>query len=145
MLSIHFKPSHWLLLSLVVLFLLIYFNLLSWGRIEDALEALAAQPAGAQMFAHKVDRADAIFIVFMFLMLTPLALVMVAALIAFVGAVLAGFLESLMRTSGMPDWAFTGFVYLALIVIAFLARSVWLSQAQGFLGLIARAIVAAYS
>ena len=145
MLSIHFKPSHWLLLSLVVLFLLIYFNLLSWGRIEDALEALAAQPAGAQMFAHKVDRADAIFIVFMFLMLTPLALVMVATLIAFVGAILAGFLESLLRTPGMPDWVFTGSVYLALIVIAFLARRVWLPQAQGFVSLIARSIVAAYS
>ena len=144
MLSIH-KPSHWLLLSLGVLFLVIYFGLLTWGRIEDALVALAGQPSGATVFDTKVDRADAIFIVFMFLMLTPLALVMVAVLIAFVGAMLAGFLESLMRTPGMPDWVFTGFVYLALIVIAFLARRVWLPQAQGFISLIARAIVAAYS
>ena len=144
MLSIH-KPSHWLLLSLGVLFLVIYFGLLTWGRIEDALVALAGQPSGATVFDTKVDRADAIFIVFMFLMLTPLALVMVAVLIAFVGAMLAGFLESLMRTPGMPDWVFTGFVYLALIVFAFLARRVWLPQAQGFISLIARAIVAAYS
>ena len=145
MLWIPFKPSHWLLLSLVVLFLFIYFGLLTWGRIEDALQALAGHPSGATMFATKVDRADSIFIVFMFLMLTPLALVMVATLIAFVGAVLAGFLESLIRAPGMPDWVFTGFVYLALSVIAVLAHRVWLPQAQGFLSLIARAIVAAYS
>ena len=145
MLSIRFKPSHWLLLSLVVLFLFIYFGLLTWGRIEDALQALAGHRSGATMFATKVDRADAIFIVFMFLMLTPLALVMVGTLIAFVGAMLAGFLEWLMRTPGMPDWVFTSFVYLALIVIAFLAHRVWVPQAQGFISLIARAIVAAYS
>jgi hypothetical protein len=96
------------------------------------------------VFHAKVDRADAIFIVFMFLMLTPMALAAVAGLIAFVGAVLAGFLESLVHAPGLPDWIFTAFVYCALIGAAYLTRAIWSPQAQGFFSLIARSVVAAY-
>jgi hypothetical protein len=137
------KRSHWILLGFGVLFLVIYFGLLSWSRVEDALETLAAKPSGARVFAHKVDRADAIFIVFMVLMLTPLALVAIAGVVAFVGAVLAGMLESIVRTPGMPDWMFTGFVYIVLTVAAYFTRAVWMPQVQGFLSLIARAMIAA--
>lgn len=138
------RPSHWVLLTLVVLFLCIYLGLLSWGRVQDSLESLAAYKSGAQVFQAKVDRADSIFIVFMFLMLTPLLVAALGTTIALVGAVLAGFLESLVRTPGMPDWIFTLVVYLALAVAAYLTRGTWLPQAQGFLSLVARAILAAY-
>lgn len=136
--------SQWLLLVLVVLFLFTYFGLLSWGRIEEALETLAARPSGAKVFFAQIDRADAIFIVFMFLMLTPMAVVAAGGLVAFVGAVLAGFLESLVRARGTPDWIFTGFVYLALTVVAYFTRATWWPQVHGFGSLIARAVVAAY-
>jgi hypothetical protein len=138
------KRSHWILLALIVLFLFTYFGLLTWGRVEEALETLAAQPSGAQVFHYKVDRADAIFIVFMFLMLTPIALVAIGGLIAFTGAVLAGLLETIVHTPGMPDWVFTGFVYLALVVIGFFTRWAWVPEVQGFFSLIARAVLAAY-
>lgn len=135
---------HWFLMGLVALFLATYFGLLSWGRIEESLEALAAHTSGAPVFQARVDRADAIFIVFMFLFLTPMALVAAAGAVAFVGAVLAGFLESLVRRPGMPDWVFTLVVYLTLSVAAYVTRSLWVPQADGFLSLIARAILAAY-
>ncbi len=138
------KPSHWILLVLGVLFLVTYFGLLTWGQVGDALEALAGNPAGAQVFHARVDRADAIFMVFMFLMLTPMAIVAGAALIAFAGAVLAGFLESFVRWPGMPDWALTGVVYLILVVLGVFTRGLWGPEVQGFLSLIARAIVTAY-
>lgn len=138
------RRAHWLLLLLGVLFLFSYFGLLSWGRIEESLESLAAKPSGAKVFHANVDRADAIFIVFMFLMLTPIALAAVAGLIAFVGAVLAGFLESLVRVSWVPDWVVTGFVYCALIGAGYLSRAIWAPQAQGFFSLLARSVVAAY-
>lgn len=143
--------SHWVLLALVVLFLCIYLGLLSWGRVQDSLESLAGYSSGAQVFQAKVDRADAIFIVFMFLMLTPLVVVALGTTIALAGAVLAGFLESLVRPSGLPegkpglpDWMFTVTVYVALALAAFFSRAVWLPEFQGFLSLIARAILAAY-
>ena len=143
--------SHWVLLALAVLFLCIYLGLLSWGRVQDSLESLAAYSSGAQVFQAKVDRADAIFIVFMFLMLTPLVVAALGTTIALAGAVLAGFLESLVRaprppggTPALPDWMFTVTVYVALALAAFFSRSVWLPEFQGFLSLIARAILAAY-
>ncbi len=138
------RPSQWFLLSLGALFLFTYFGLLSWGRVEDALEALAAKPAGAPVFASKVERSDAIFLVFMFLMLTPLALVALGGIVAFAGSVLAGLLESLVKTPGLPDWAFTGVVYLAAIVVGYFTRAAWQPQVQGLLSLIARAVLAAY-
>ena len=148
------RTSHWVLLTLVVLFLCIYLGLLSWGRVQDSLESLAAYKSGAQVFQAKVDRADSIFIVFMFLMLTPLVVAALGTTIALVGAVLAGFLESLVRTPArregmpgtpaLPDWMFTVAVYLALALATFFSRALWLPEFQGLLSLIARAILAAY-
>ena len=140
--------------TLVVLFLCIYLGLLSWGRVQDSLESLAAYSSGAQVFQAKVDRADAIFIVFMFLMLSPLLVVALGTTIALAGAVLAGFLESLVRrpatpggtpgTPALPDWMFTVVVYAALALATFFSRALWLPEFQGLLSLIARAILAAY-
>ncbi len=138
------RRRHWILRVLIALFLFSYFGLLSWGRIEDALESLAEHPRGAKVFQVKFDRADAAVMVFMFLLLTPLALVAVFGAIAFVGAVVAGFLESLLRVTGLPDWLFALAVYPLLAVGAYLTRAAWLPQAQGFLSLVARAILAAY-
>ena len=146
--------SHWVLLALVVLFLCIYLGLISWGRVQDSLEALAAYKSGSPVFQAKVDRADAIFIVFMFLMLTPVVVVALGTITALAGAVLAGFLKSLVRPSGLPegtpgtpalpDWMFTVTVYVGLALAAFFSRALWLPEFQGFLSLIARAILAAY-
>jgi hypothetical protein len=133
----------WFLVGVSALFVLTYFGLLSWGKVQEALEAVAAQPTGAKVFAAKVDRADAIFMVFMFFFLTPLALVAFLGLIGFLGAMLAGFLEALWKTPGMPDWLFTGFVYLLLLVLAYFTRALWLPDTLGFFSLIARAFIAA--
>ena len=133
----------WFLVGVSALFVLTYFGLLSWGKVQVALEAVAAKPSGAKVFAAKVDRADAIFMVFMFLFLTPLAITAVLGLIAFVGAILAGFLESFWKTPGMPDWLFTGFVYLLLLILAYFTRALWLPHTVGFFSLIARALISA--
>jgi len=138
------RRSHWILMILGVLFLLSYGGLLSWGRVEEALESLAATSSGAPIFQAKVDRADAIFIVFMFLMLTPIAVLAAGAVLAFVSAVLAGGLESLLRTPGTPDWVFNAAVYVLFLVVAYFTRGVWLPEAKGFVSLVARAVLAAY-
>ena len=135
--------SHWLLLVFVVAFLLSYFGFVSWGRLGDAIESLAERPAGAKVFQEKIDRADAIFMVFTVLFLTPLALVAAAGVVAFIGAALAGFLESMFHRPGMPDWFFTGCVYLVLAVVGFYTRSIWFPEVRGFASLVARAMVAA--
>ena len=92
--------SHWLLLVFIAGFLVSYFGFVSWGRLGDALEALAERPAGAQIFHEKIDRADAIFMIFVFLFLTPLALVAGFSIVTFVGSVLTGMLEAIYRRPG---------------------------------------------
>ncbi len=135
--------SHWVLLVLVVIFLMSYFGLVSWGKIGDAIESLAENPRGAAIFYAKIDRSDAIFMVFMFLLLTPLALIAIGTLIAFIGAVLTGFFEAMYHRPGMPDWISTLSVYLLLAVVALLTRSVWSPHAVGLASLIARSMIAA--
>jgi hypothetical protein len=133
------------MLVLVVFFLLSYFGFVSWARVEDAIESLSKKPAGAAIFHEKIDRPDALFLVFMFSFLTPLALVTAFGLVAFISAMLTGFLESIFHRPGMPDWLFSLVVYVVLGIVALLTRAVWLPHAQGLVSLIARAIVMATS
>jgi len=135
--------SHWLLLVFIAGFLVSYFGFVSWGRLGDALEALAERPAGAQIFHEKIDRADAIFMIFVFLFLTPLALVAGFSIVTFVGSVLTGMLEAIYRRPGMPEWVSTLCVYLLLALAAYLTRVFWYPQVQGFASLIARAMIMA--
>ena len=135
--------SHWLMLVCVVAFLMSYFGFVSWGRVGDAIESLAQKPAGAPLFHEKIDRPDAIFLVFVFSFFTPLALVATFGLIAFIGAVLTGFLEATYHRPGMPEWISTLVVYSVLAVVALLTRALWLPHAQGLASLIARALVMA--
>jgi hypothetical protein len=141
-----FDPTrvwHWIIFVALVLLLVSYLGLLSWGRLGEALEALAEKPSGAQVFHAKIDRADAIFMVFAVLVMTPIALVATGALIAFVGSVLTGLLEAVYHRPGMPDWVTTLLVYFILLVVAIFTRSIWFPQAQGLASLIARAMIAA--
>src|SRR2546428_6476529 len=106
-------------------FLVTYFGLRSWGRQGDAIEWLGERPAGAKVFHEKIDRADAIFMVFVFSFLTPLALVAAFGLVAFVGAVLAGTLEAMYHPAGMPGWVSTLVLCLVLAVAARVFRAPW--------------------
>ncbi len=138
------KRTHWILIALIVVFLSFYFGLLSWSRVEDALETLAANPgSGAKVFAAKVDRADAIFMIFMILFLTPLAIVAVGGLIVFVTAALAGFFHAFVRARDAPFWVYSGFAYLVLVVVGYFTRAYWMPEVQGVASLVARALLAA--
>src|SRR5258708_37337598 len=126
------KRTHWILMTLVVLFLAFYFGLLSWSRLGDALETLAANPGGgAKMFAAKVDRADAIFMIFMLLFLTPLAIVAVGGLIVFVTAALAGMFQNFAGAKGAPFLGFSGLPYLLVVLLRLFPPGDWMPPRPG--------------
>ena len=81
--------------------------------------------------------------IFVFLFLTPLALVAGFSIVTFVGSVLTGMLEAIYRRPGMPEWVSTLCVYLLLALAAYLTRVFWYPQVQGFASLIARAMIMA--
>src|SRR5215813_7485308 len=100
------KRRHWIFLGACVLFLLSYFGFISWGKVAQALEGLADQPAVRERFATPIGRGEAIVTSFMFVLLTPLALAAFAGLVAFVGAVIAGILRTFLPLRDVPDYVF---------------------------------------
>ena len=133
---------HTLLLVATALFLLSYFGLVTWGHVEQALERLAAEGT-IEVFRSPMGRGEAIITSFMFLMLSPLAVLAAVGLYTFSGAILAGFLRALVPGGLVPDWLFTTIAYCAIALAGWLARGVWYPWVREAVALIARAILVA--
>ena len=137
------NKRHWIFLGLCVVFLASYSGFISWAKVALALEHLADQPAVRQRFVTPIGRGEAIVTSFMFVLLTPLALAAGAGLLAFLGAIGAGILRSLMPVRDLPDWIFLGAAYSAIVIGVFLLRGLWIGPAMEGAGLIAKAILIA--
>src|SRR5256885_7769770 len=137
------RQRHWILLGVSVLSLLTYGGFVSWGKVALALEALADQPAVRQRFATPIGRGEAIVTSFMFVLLTPLALAAAGGVIAFIGAIAAGILRTILPLRDLRDWVFITAAYVAIAIAVWFLRGFWTGPAWEFLGLIAKAILIA--
>ncbi len=137
------KRRHWIFLGACVLFLLSYFGFISWGKVAQALEGLADQPAVRERFATPIGRGEAIVTSFMFVLLTPLAIAAAMGIVAFLGAIGAGVLRAVLPLREVPDWVFLGVAYVGVFIVFWLARGLWIGPAYEFIGLIAKAILIA--
>jgi len=137
------KKRHWIFLGLCVFFLASYTGFISWGKVAQALEYLADQPAVRERFATPIGRGEAIVTSFMFVLLTPLALAATAGLLAFLGAIGAGILRTMVPVRDLPDWIFLGSAYTAIVITIFLLRGLWTGAAMEVVGLVAKAILIA--
>ena len=138
-----FKRRHWIFLGACVLFLLSYFGFISWGKVSQALEGLADQPAVRERFATPIGRGEAIVTSFMFVLLTPLAIAAAMGIVAFLGAIGAGVLRAVLPLREVPDWVFLSVAYVGVFIAIWLARGLWIGPAYEFIGLIAKAILIA--
>jgi hypothetical protein len=137
------KRRHWIFLGVCVLFLLSYFGFISWGKVSQALERLADQPAVRERFSTPIGRGEAIVTSFMFVLLTPLAIAAALGIVAFFGAIGAGIIRAVLPVRDVPDYVFLGIAYVGVFIGIFLARAVWIGPAYEFIGLIAKAILIA--
>jgi hypothetical protein len=137
------KRRHWIFLGACVLFLASYSGFISWGKVAQALERLADQPAVRERFATPIGRGEAIVTSFMFVLLTPLAIAAALGIVAFLGAIGAGILRALLPLRDAPDYVFLTVAYLGVLIGVWLARGYWTGPAWEFLGLIAKAILIA--
>jgi len=135
---------HTLLLVAAVLFLVSYFGLISWGGIQTALERLAAEGT-IKAFQSPMGRGEAIITSFIFLMLSPLAVLAVFGVVTFAGAVLAGLLRSVVPVKQLPDGVFSTVAYGAIVGAAWLWWGVWFPWVREAAALVARAILIAMS
>lgn len=137
------KRRHWIFLGACVLFLLSYFGFIGWGKVAQALERLADQPAVRERFSTPIGRGEAIVTSFMFVLLTPLAIAAALGIVAFFGAIGAGILRALLPLRDVPDYMFLTIAYVGVFIGIFLTRALWIGPAYEFIGLIAKAILIA--
>jgi amino acid transporter len=137
------KRRHWIFLGACVLFLLSYFGFIGWGKVSQALERLADQPAVRERFSTPIGRGEAIVTSFMFVLLTPLAIAAALGVVAFLGAIGAGILRAILPLRDVPDYVFLTTAYVGVIVGIWLTRAYWTGPAWEFVGLIAKAILIA--
>jgi hypothetical protein len=137
------KRRHWIFFGACVLFLLSYFGFIGWGKVGQALERLADQPAVRERFATPIGRGEAIVTSFMFFLLTPLAIAAALGIIAFLGAIGAGILRAILPLRDVPDYLLLTVAYVGVFIGIWLARGYWTGPAWEFIGLIAKAILIA--
>jgi hypothetical protein len=137
------NTRHWIFVGLCVAFLASYSGFISWAKVAQALEQLADQPAVRERFATPIGRGEAIVTSFMFILLTPLALAAGAGLLAFIGAIGAGVLRSLVPVRDLPDWFVLGVSYVLIAIAIFLLRPFWIGPVMEVIGLVAKAILIA--
>jgi hypothetical protein len=137
------KRRHWIFLGACVLFLLSYSGFISWGKVAQALERLADQPAVRERFSTPIGRGEAIITSFMFVLLTPLAIAAALGVIAFFGAIGAGILRTVLPLRDTPDYVFLSVAYVGVFLSIWLLRGYWEGPAWEFIGLIAKAILIA--
>jgi hypothetical protein len=137
------KRRHWIFLGACVLFLASYSGFISWGKVAQALERLADQPAVRERFATPIGRGEAIVTSFMFVLLTPLAIAAALGIVAFLGAIGAGILRAVLPLRDVPDYVFLTIAYGGVSIGIWLARGYWTGPAWEFVGLIAKAILIA--
>jgi hypothetical protein len=107
-----------------------------FAKTEPVVRA-ASQPGVATIFKGPEARAEAYFVVFLFMFLSPLALTMVAVLLIIALTALAGMLAPLL---GGEKVALLIVEILGAIVI-YVQRGLWLPHANYVVGLLARAYV----
>ena len=137
------KRRHWIFLGACVLFLASYSGFISWGKVAQALERLADQPAVRERFSTPIGRGEAIVTSFMFFLLTPLALAAAGGVVAFLGAIGAGILRMIVPFRDLPQSIFLGTAYLGIAIAVWLLRDLWIGPVWEFVGLIAKAILIA--
>jgi hypothetical protein len=135
----------WLLLALGCLALIAYFGILSsvdrmleQAGTKAAIERLANQPQVKHLFNAPFEgRIDAYMVIVLFLLVSPIALVIAVTLALLVLFALATALAPLMGGEKAAMLVLEGCAALVIYV----ERDVWMPHVAYFVGLLARAVV----
>ena len=133
--------SHRLVVLLGAALLATHFQLVTWGRVEEMINRLAAQPGVAATLRAGDDeaRVEAFFILFAFLFFTPAAVVAGSGMVLLAFAILAGLLAPVGRFFRIPGIVLDTLLAVALSVLAYARQDLWAPWLLWMLGLVARA------
>jgi hypothetical protein len=131
----------WVLFGLGCLAVASYYQLISLGTVEQVLDRVAGNPEQMRgIFTEGLERAEALFLMFAFLLLTPVVAFFALFLFLFASAAVSAFLSSVVN---MPEAPASIVVWIGLAVAAFITSDRWWPGAVFFLRLLARAFLVA--
>ena len=96
--------THWVLLLIGPLFIIVYLTLLAWVPVDEAIQRLASDPKTHLARGPAIARAEAIFSLTTLVLLTPLAGIVALFLVLFAMIALTIVLEPFVRVIGLPGW-----------------------------------------
>ena len=134
------RPSRVLLLLGALLLIGAYLGLLP--NVRKTMERLASHPDTADKFVDPTaGRAEALYMLFTFLLMTPLTVLAAFVVAGFVIIVLMTILRPVTTRLGLPEWGLRALMVLAILWGAYAAREVWLPESLKVVSLMARAFV----
>lgn len=136
---------NWLLFAAGILLVASYYGLLSWAPLEETIERLASHPGTRSAFQTASSRQEALFVIFAFLLLTPLASLVALFVLASGLAMVLGLLGPVTRTVGISDKVLALVVVAAAGVVAYARVETWWPWVRWTAGLVARAFIAVRS
>lgn len=132
---------NWLLLLGGALVVGGYFGLVSLAPLDEALQRVAGSSKVGDVFQHAGGRQEALFVLFTFLLLTPLAVLVGLFMIVFAFAILMALVGPVTRSFGVPDGATSALLVLGAGALAYVKADAWLPPFQLVLGLVVRAFL----
>lgn len=133
--------SHKLVVLLGAAILATHFQLVTWGRVEEMINRLAAQPGVAEVLrsGDEETRVEAFLILFAFLLLSPMAAAAGSGVVLLGFAILAGLLAPVGHFLRIPGVVLDTLLAVALGALAYARQDLWLPWLLWMLGLVARA------
>jgi hypothetical protein len=133
--------SHWLFFGVGIVYLIFYFGYLRFSDVEGAVQRMALSPEKtAGIFTPGIERAEALFIMFGILLLTPVAAFFALFTSLFATAVASAFLTQTVR---LPEAAASLVVWLGVGALAVVYFDLWWPSVQWFVNLLALAFLVA--
>ncbi len=134
------RPSRVLLLLAALLLIGAYLGLLP--NVYETIQRLASRPDTADKFVDPTaGRAEALFMLFAFLFMTPLTALAAFVVVGFVIIVVMTILRPLTTRIGLPEGGLRTLMVVAILWGAYAAREAWLPEGAKLVSLLARAFV----
>ncbi len=118
--------THWVLLLIGPLFVIIYLTLLAWVPVDEAILRLASHPETRVARHPVIARAEAVFSLTTLILLTPLAGIVALFLLLFAMIALTVVLGPVVRLIGLPDWLVVPLLGAALSASLYAKSATWL-------------------
>ena len=129
--------THWVLLLVGPLFIVLYLSLLSWSPVEEAITRLAGELGQRGALQNSLFRAETVFGLVSLLLLTPLAGMVALFLLLFAMVIVVTSLGPIVRVVGLPDWVLVLLLGAASSHVVYSKSEVWLPWSLWFLDRVA--------